>query len=97
MTTAETVNDFLTRWRSDLLDTAGEIALVVLIDSLLSRQREMDAKIAEGFIPSGFTGTGKAGNNYAIARDDRARSIAWQIRNQDSLAASASDNSPGGT
>jgi hypothetical protein len=82
MTTAETINTFLRRARSDLLDTQGERDLVALVDHLLAEQREMDAKIAEGFIPSGFTGTGKFGNAFAVARDDRARSIAWQIRNQ---------------
>jgi hypothetical protein len=87
-----------TAWRRVHGDKAGEIEQIVYaLNAAAEMQKERDAKIAEGFIPSGFTGTGKAGNSYAIARDDRARSIAWEIRNQDSLAASASDNSPGGT
>lgn len=47
-------------------------------------ERERCARIAESFIPSGFTGDGKAGDTYAIARDDRARTIAVAIRTADS-------------
>lgn len=43
-------------------------------------ERERCAQVAEGFIPSGFTSDGKAGNTYAVARDDRARVIAAAIR-----------------
>jgi hypothetical protein len=89
MDTEQVVNDFLTRWRSDLLDTAGEIALVKLVDRLLAEQRERCAQIAEGFIPSSFTGTGKLGNAFAVARDDRARTIAWCIRHQDTHASTS--------
>lgn len=42
---------------------------------------ERAAQAAESFIPSGFASTGKAGNTYAVARDDRARTIAYAIRN----------------
>jgi hypothetical protein len=40
----------------------------------VTAQREFDARIAEAFIPSGFSG------NIGIARDDRARTIAYCIR-----------------
>jgi hypothetical protein len=84
------------RARKDLV--ARIVVLVQAeVNAAVAIERERCARIAEGFIPSGFTGTGKLGDAFAVARDDRARSIAWGIRNQDSLAASASDNSPGGT
>lgn len=49
-------------------------------DNAILAERERCAQIAESFIPSGFTGEGKVGNSYAVARDDRARVIAAAIR-----------------
>jgi hypothetical protein len=50
------------------------------IRAAVKEERAACALVAESCIPSGFTGTGKAGNTYAIARDDRARTIATAIR-----------------
>lgn len=52
------------------------------ISAAIADERERCAQIAESFIPSGFTGDGKAGDTYAIARDDRARTIAAAIRKE---------------
>jgi hypothetical protein len=54
----------------------------VRISAAILAERERCAKIAEHLIPSGFTGEGKAGNSYAVARDDRARTIAALIRGE---------------
>lgn len=48
--------------------------------AVIAAEREACAQVAESFIPSGFTSDGKAGNTYATARDDRARTIAAAIR-----------------
>lgn len=66
--------------RSDLPDTPAELVLLAKIRELIGAETEACAQIAESFIPSGFTGHGKAGNTYAVARDDRARTIATAIR-----------------
>lgn len=57
-----------------------ENAFGAAIREAILEERERCAKIAESFIPSGFTSEGKAGNSYAVARDDRARVIAAKIR-----------------
>jgi hypothetical protein len=56
--------------------------IVADIQAAIVEERERCAKIAESFIPSGFTGDGKAGDTYAVARDDRARTIATAIRKE---------------
>jgi hypothetical protein len=48
----------------------------IAIRDAIKAERERCAKIAEGFIPSGFPG------HYGTARDDRARTIAAAIRGQ---------------
>lgn len=53
------------------------------IQAAVLAERERCAKVAESFIPSGFEGEGRAGNSYAVARDDRARTIADAIRRGD--------------
>lgn len=54
--------------------------VAIAIRAAVAAERERCAQIAERFIPSGFTSDGKAGNSYAVARDDRARTIAAAIR-----------------
>lgn len=54
--------------------------VLVAIRAAVEEERESCARAAESFIPSGFTSDGKAGNTYAVARDDRARTIAAAIR-----------------
>lgn len=62
----------------DLLELQNAFERAIY-DAVLA-ERERCAKVAESFIPSGFTSEGKAGDTYAIARDDRARTIAAVIR-----------------
>lgn len=50
------------------------------VERAILAERERCAKVAESFIPSGFGSSGKAGDSYAVARDDRARAIAAKIR-----------------
>ena len=59
---------------------ASERELFLMVKGAVLLERERCATIAESMIPSGFTSTGKAGNTYAVARDDRARTIAYRIR-----------------
>ncbi len=61
----------LSQTRSDLLATQRALATAA------PAERERCARIAESFIPSGFSGT------YGTARNDRARTIADAIRNEE--------------
>ncbi len=58
---------------------ASERELFLMVKGAVQSERERCAEVAESFIPSGFTSNGKAGNTYAVARDDRARVIAFAI------------------
>lgn len=65
----------LSATRNDLLATQRAIT------AIRHEERERCARIAESFIPSGFTGTHPVVRDaLAIARDDRARTIAQAIR-----------------
>jgi hypothetical protein len=75
----ELILDFIDE-RGGYVAGASERALFLMVKQAVEAERERCARIAESFIPSGFTSDGKAGNTYAVARDDRARSIAAAIR-----------------
>lgn len=61
----------LSQTRNDLLATQRALTTAA------RAERDRCARIAESFIPSGFSGT------HGTARNDRARTIADAIRNED--------------
>lgn len=76
MTAEQQANLAWTKFLRDINVPEIEHALKHVVYTAIMAERERCAKIAESFIPSGFTGT------FGVARDDRARTIAHAIRNQ---------------
>jgi len=69
----ELVLAFLDR-RGGYVAGASERELFLMVKGAVLLERERCATQAENFIPSGFAGA------FGVARDDRARAIAYRIR-----------------
>lgn len=79
MKTPDAIDNSIAAWKEfskgiDILEIQAAFERVVYNAILVERER--CAQIAEGFIPSGFSG------GIGVARDDRARTIAAAIRNK---------------